>query len=90
MPPVAPQVLEAMLPDSAADMLELVVRHTRQGPSARFAACQLAIIAADCMVGGALALVCAAACWRWAGSTAASRLLLVACAQHNTYWCHCE
>jgi hypothetical protein len=47
------QVLEAVLPETPAEMLQLVLRHKRQGASGRFAACQLMAIAADCMVGAA-------------------------------------
>jgi hypothetical protein len=47
-------VLEAVLPETPAEMLQLVLRHKRQGASGRFAACQLMMVAAECMVGAPL------------------------------------
>lgn len=44
------QVLEAALPESADDLMGLIMRHTAAGPPARFAAAQLLTIAAKCMV----------------------------------------
>lgn len=44
------QVLERALPESADQLLELVMRHATAGPSARFAAMQLLMIAAKCVV----------------------------------------
>jgi hypothetical protein len=46
------QVLEAVLPDTPRDMLQLVLRHKQGGPSSRFATCQLVLIAAESMVRG--------------------------------------
>lgn len=45
-----PQVLERALPDAAKDLLQLLQRHALAGPAARFAATQLAMIAAACVV----------------------------------------
>lgn len=44
------QVLEGVLPETADDLMGLIMRHTAAGPSARFAAAQLLMIAARCMV----------------------------------------
>ncbi|GBF88417.1 hypothetical protein Rsub_01129 [Raphidocelis subcapitata] len=41
--------LEASLPESGADVAALITAHTAAGPAARFAATQLASIAATCM-----------------------------------------
>jgi hypothetical protein len=57
--PLLLQVLEAVLPETPAEMLQLVLRHKRQGASGRFAACQLMAIAAECMVRPVL-LLCSA------------------------------
>jgi hypothetical protein len=45
------QALEAALPESADNLMSLIMRHTAAGPPARFAAAQLLTIAAKCTVG---------------------------------------
>ena len=44
------QVLERALPESADQLLQLVMQHAAAGPAARFAAMQLLMIAATCVV----------------------------------------
>jgi hypothetical protein len=44
------QLLEACLPPSAADMLDMIRAHARAGAHHRFAATQLLRLAATCMV----------------------------------------
>jgi hypothetical protein len=48
-----PQVLEAILPESGADTLALLLAHAAAGARHRFAATQIARVAASCVVGGA-------------------------------------
>lgn len=44
------QALEEVLPETADELMELVMRHAAAGPAARFAAAQLLMIGASCMV----------------------------------------
>lgn len=44
------QVLERALPESADQLLQLIMQHTAAGPAARFAATQLLMIATTCVV----------------------------------------
>jgi hypothetical protein len=48
--PIAGQVLERALPESADQLMSLVMQHAAAGPAARFAAAQLMIIASTCVV----------------------------------------
>lgn len=73
------QALESLLPETSDDLMRLVLRHTAAGPRARFAATQLLMVAAQCMVreGGCVGVelrgcvhvclcalgVCIGACW---------------------------
>jgi hypothetical protein len=43
-------VLERVLPESADQLLGLAMQHAAAGPAARFAAAQLMMIAATCVV----------------------------------------
>jgi hypothetical protein len=45
------ELLEAILPESAAGMAGLLLAHAAGGAGARFAATQLAVVAAACLVG---------------------------------------
>jgi hypothetical protein len=44
------EVLERALPESADQLMSLVMQHAAAGPAARFAAAQLMMIASTCVV----------------------------------------
>jgi hypothetical protein len=56
------QVLERALPESADQLLALVMQHAAAGPAARFAAAQLIMIAATCVVRGSARFLAPGTC----------------------------